>query len=92
MDKTRESPRGIHNRLATLRVERGLARRDLAEALDVNYQTIGYIERGDYSPSLELAFRISRHFGLPIEAIFSPTPFEPLSTQLYPPSPARGDD
>lgn len=92
MDSSRDSSRGIHNRLAMLRVERGLARRDLAQALDVNYQTIGYIERGDYSPSLDLAFRISRHFGLPIEAIFSPTPFEPLSTQLYPPPGGRGDD
>jgi putative transcriptional regulator len=73
----------IYNRLAVLRAERGLSRQDLADALEVNYQTIGYLERGEYNPSLELAFRISAYFGLPIEAIFSPQPFRPLSEQVY---------
>lgn len=73
----------IHNRLAVLRAERGLSRQDLAAALGVNYQTIGYLERGEYNPSLELAFRISEHFALPIEAIFSRTPFRPLSEEMY---------
>ena len=41
------------------------------------------VERGDYTPSLELAFKISGYFKLPIEAIFSPTPFRPLSEQVY---------
>jgi len=41
------------------------------------------MERGDYNPSLELAFRASEFFGLPIEAIFSRHPFRPLSEQLY---------
>jgi putative transcriptional regulator len=36
----------------------------------VNFQTIGYIERGEYNPSLELAFRFSEYLGLPIEQIF----------------------
>ena len=49
--------RKIHNRLAVLRIERGMSRLDLARALGVNYQTVGYLERGDYSPSLELALR-----------------------------------
>jgi putative transcriptional regulator len=73
----------IHNRLAVLRAERGLSRQQLAEALGVNYQTIGYLERGDYNPSLELAFRIAEYFSLPIEAVFSRQPFRPLSEQLY---------
>lgn len=73
----------LHNRLATLRAERGLSRRDLADALNVNRQTIGYLERRDYSPSLLLAFQLSRYFELPIEAIFSLEPFEPLSSQVY---------
>jgi putative transcriptional regulator len=73
----------IHNRLAVLRAERGISRQDLATVLGVNYQTIGYLERGDYSPSLALAFSIAEFFGLPIEAIFSPTPFAPMSTALY---------
>jgi len=75
--------RPIHNRIAVLRAERGLSRRDLADALGVNYQTVGYIERGEYSPSLELTFRLSELFGLPIEAIFSREPFRPLSEELY---------
>ncbi len=75
--------RPLYNRLPVLRAERGFSRRDLAEALGVNYQTIGYLERGEYNPSLELAFRISECFGLPIEAIFSREPFKPLSEELY---------
>ena len=73
----------IYNRIPVLRAERGQSRQDLAEALGVNYQTIGYLERGDYNPSLELAFRISEHFSLPIEAIFSRDPFRPLSEEVY---------
>ncbi len=73
----------LHNRLAVLRVERGLTRHQLAESVGVNYQTIGYLERGDYSPSLEMAFRLAEFFGLPIEAIFSREPFVPLSEQVY---------
>jgi putative transcriptional regulator len=72
----------LHNRLAVLRAERGLSRQQLAEAIAVNYQTIGYLERGDYSPSLELAFRLSEFFELPIETIFAREPFAPLSTQM----------
>ena len=73
----------LHNRLAVLRTERGLSRQDLAEALAVNYQTIGYLERGEYNPSLDLALRAAEYFGLPIEAIFSRRPFAPMSSQLY---------
>jgi DNA-binding XRE family transcriptional regulator len=67
-----------YNRLAVLRAERGLTRQGLAEAVGVNYQTIGFLERGDYSPSLTLAFALSQYLGVPIEAIFSPEPFQPL--------------
>jgi putative transcriptional regulator len=42
----------IYNRIAVLRTERGISRRQLAEALGVHYQTVGYLERGEYSPSL----------------------------------------
>jgi putative transcriptional regulator len=73
----------LHNRLAVLRAERGLSRQDLATALGVNYQTVGYLERGEYNPSLELALRAAEHFGLPVEAIFSRRPFAPMSSQLY---------
>jgi len=73
----------IYNRIAVLRTERGLSRQDLADAVGVNYQTVGYVERGDYNPSLELAFRLSEFFGLPIEAIFAREPFRPLSDEVY---------
>jgi putative transcriptional regulator len=73
----------LYNRIAVLRAERGLSRQDLADALDVNYQTIGFLERGDYAPSLALAFALSDYFSLPIEAIFSRQPFRPLSEQVY---------
>ena len=72
-----EGPR-IYNRLAVLRAERRLTRQDLADAVGVNYQTIGFLERGDYNPGLTLAFALSQYFGVPIEAIFSPQPFQPL--------------
>jgi DNA-binding XRE family transcriptional regulator len=80
---TTSAPMTIYNRLPVLRAERGLSRHDLAAAVEVNYQTIGYLERGEYRPSLELAFRLSDYFGLPIEAIFSRVPFKPLSEELY---------
>ena len=73
----------VYNRLSVLRAERGLSRQELADAVGVNYQTVGYLERGDYNPSLELAFKLSNFFGLPIEVIFSTEPLEPLSEALY---------
>ncbi|WP_161883566.1 helix-turn-helix transcriptional regulator [Deinococcus alpinitundrae] len=79
----RPSPPPLHNRLPVLRAERGLSRQDLATAISVNYQTIGYLERGEYHPSLDLALRLAEYFNLPIEAIFSRTPFSPLSEKVY---------
>ena len=73
----------LYNRIAVLRAERSLSRQALAREVGVNPQTIGFLERGDYTPSLELAFKISRYFKLPLEAVFSPDPFRPLSDQLY---------
>jgi putative transcriptional regulator len=61
----------LHNRIAVFRAERGISRRQLAEAVGVNPQTIGYLERGDYKPSLELALKIARHFGVAVEMLFS---------------------
>jgi DNA-binding XRE family transcriptional regulator len=74
---------GLYNRIAVLRVERGVSRQELANALGINYQTIGFLERGSYGPSLKLAFGIAEFFGLPVDAIFSPKPFKPLSEQVY---------
>lgn len=61
-----------------------MSRAQLAGLIDVNPQTVGALERGgDHYPSLDLAFRISWVFELPVEAIFSRTEFGPLSTELY---------
>lgn len=80
----------IHNRIALLRTEKGVSRKELAEAVGVNFQTIGYLERGDYSPSLELAMKIARFFGVPVEMVFSLEPFESLTSQLL--RQQRGND
>ena len=58
------------NRLRELRTERGWSQADLGEQLGVSRQSVNAIETGKYDPSLPLAFRISRVFGQPIEAIF----------------------
>ncbi len=76
---TAAEDRPLFNRLPVLRAERGLSRQDLATAVGVNYQTVGYLERGEYNPSLELAFRLSELFRVPIELIFSRQPPVPLS-------------
>jgi DNA-binding XRE family transcriptional regulator len=75
-------PQRLYNRIAVLRRERGISRRQLAEAVGVNFQTVGYLEREEYNPSLDLAFRISDHFGLPVEMVFSTQPMRPLSEQV----------
>ncbi len=72
----------IFNRIALFRTERGVSRRDVADAVGVNPQTIGYLERGDYAPSLELAMKIAAFFGVPVEMLFSFTPFEPIAGAL----------
>jgi len=68
----------VHNRLPLLRADRGLSRAALADELGIHYQTIGYIERGEYAPSLHLALRIAAFFDLPVEAVFALEPFERL--------------
>ncbi|OYY77395.1 MAG: transcriptional regulator [Sphingomonas sp. 28-62-20] len=72
----------IYNRIALFRADRGVSRRDLADAVGVNPQTIGYLERGDYSPSLELAMKIAAYFGVAIEMLFSFNPFESVADTL----------
>jgi putative transcriptional regulator len=73
----------LYNRIAVLRTERNLSRQSLADALGINVQTVGFLERGDYSPSLTLALDLSGYFGLPVEAIFSRKPLRPLSEAVY---------
>ncbi len=72
----------MHNRIALFRNDRGVSRRDLADAVGVNPQTIGYLERGDYKPSLELGLKIAAYFDVPVDLIFSLTPFPSLTDTL----------
>ena len=60
----------MKNRLEELRKARGVKQEELAAALEVSRQTIGSLENGRYNPSILLAFRIARYFGLSIEDIF----------------------
>ena len=74
--------RKLYNRIAVLRKERKQSRQELADEIGVNFQTVGYLEREDFNPSLDLAFKISEYFGMPIELIFSPNPLKPLSEEI----------
>jgi putative transcriptional regulator len=85
------SPRtgdAVYNRIALLRAEQGVTRRELADALGVHYQTVGYLERGEYNPSLHLALRIAEFFGVPVEVVFSTRPFPRISDAARPSSQA----
>ena len=60
----------MKNRLRVLRAEKGWSQAELAEKLGVARQSINAIETGRFDPSLPLAFRIGRLFGLKVEEIF----------------------
>jgi DNA-binding XRE family transcriptional regulator len=74
--------RKLYNRITVLRKERNISRKELAEIIGVNFQTVGYLEREEYNPSLDLAFKISEYFGLPVELIFSTEPLKPLIEEI----------
>ena len=63
--------RRMRNRLEAIRRERGIRQEELALALEVSRQTIGSLENGRYNPSILLAFKLARYFGLRIEDIFT---------------------
>ncbi len=60
----------VANRIEELRTQSNLSRQELADEVGVHYQTIGYIERGEYSPSLVLALRIGSVLGASVEEVF----------------------
>lgn len=60
----------MKNKLKVLRAMNDWSQADLADRLDVSRQAVNAIETGKHDPSLPLAFRISRLFDMPIEAIF----------------------
>lgn len=65
----------VFNRLDQIRASRGLSRQQLADAVGVHYQTIGYLERGEYSPSLSLALRLAEALEIEVGEIFSLHPW-----------------
>lgn len=70
----------MKNRLEELRKQRGIRQEELAEILQVSRQTIGSLENGRYNPSILLAFKIARYFGLTIEEVFD---FSELEGEVY---------
>ena len=60
----------MKNRLEELRKARDIRQEELADTLGVSRQTIGSLENGRYNPSILLAFKIARYFGMQIEDIF----------------------
>jgi DNA-binding XRE family transcriptional regulator len=74
MSRNEEAP--VYNRIAEQREFVGMSRQQLAEIVHVHYQTIGYLERGEYSPSLALALRIAEVFGTDVQRLFSIKPFK----------------
>lgn len=68
--KPKEQEEQVLNRIEELRTKAGMSRQELADAVGVHYQTIGYIERGEYSPSLVLALQISNQLKAQIDDVF----------------------
>ncbi|MDR1117092.1 MAG: helix-turn-helix transcriptional regulator [Oscillospiraceae bacterium] len=60
----------MKNRLEELRKQRGIKQEELADRLEVSRQTIGSLENGRYNPSITLAIKIARFFGMSVEEIF----------------------
>ena len=60
----------VKNRLEEIRKQHGIKQEELAATLEVSRQTIGSLENGRYNPSILLAFKIARYFGMQIEDIF----------------------
>ena len=70
MQKNTENLRLMKNKIKVFRAMHNLTQEHLADAIGVNRQTILAIEKEKYVPSLDLAFKISRYFGVNIEEVF----------------------
>ena len=60
----------MKNRIEEIRKDRGIRQEEFAKALGVSRQTISSLENGRYNPSIQLAFKIARYFGMTIEEVF----------------------
>ena len=70
---SRNSEEPVFNQIEQVRTSLGLSRQQLADLVGVHYQTIGYLERGEYSPSLGLALRIAKALNREVSELFSLT-------------------
>lgn len=68
--KPKDDEQSVTNKIEALRTKSGVSRQELADKVGVHYQTIGYIERGEYSPSLVLALKIAKALGKKVEQVF----------------------
>lgn len=80
MSRQPEEP--IFNRIEELRSAKGLSRQQLADAVGVHYQTVGYLERGEYNPSLSLALKIAEELETSVGEIFSLSPFRKAKSHV----------
>ena len=60
----------MKNRIEAIRKERGILQDEMAKAMGVSRQTISSLENGRYNPSIMLAYRIAKYFGMTIEDVF----------------------
>ena len=67
----------MNNKVRELRLTNSLTQSDLAEQVGVRRETIVFLEKGKYNPSLKLAYDIAKIFGLTIEEVFFPDKFTP---------------
>jgi putative transcriptional regulator len=79
----------VYNRLEQVRSHRGFTRQQLADLVGVHYQTIGYLERGEYSPSLSLALRLATALDTAVGDVFSLHPWVDEASPVEPTVPAR---
>ena len=60
----------MNNRIEEIRIKRGIRQEEFARQMGVSRQTISSLENGRYNPSIMLAYRIARFFGMTIEEVF----------------------
>lgn len=60
----------LHNRVKELRARFGFSQAELGERVGVTRQTIGFIEKGDFSPSITLALKLAREFEITVDQLF----------------------
>lgn len=66
----RDRRKNLKNRIEEIRNERGIKQDDFAKLMGVSRQTISSLENGRYNPSILLAYKIAKYFGMTIEEVF----------------------